>query len=133
MSRRVGLEVLSLLLLCAWGTGCGGRAVGGADGPPGGDLRPRTDRPSTPAAERRVLPPDRAVPPKLDRGPLKPDLGSCQSTIGARCSASSPRCGNLTCVALDTGVSVCSIACTPDDPMTPLVNEDSCPQLSTQV
>jgi hypothetical protein len=131
MSRCSATGVLSFLL-CACAS-CGGRAVEGADGPPGRDFRPWPDRASPPRPERGVRPPDRAVPPKLDRGPFKPDLGPCQSTIGARCTASSPCCGNLTCLKLDTGASVCSIACTPDDQATPLVNEDSCPQLSTHV
>lgn len=80
------------------------------------DGRPRFDRSST--WERPVQPPDFGLPP------------GCSKKLGTTCAVQSDCCHPLQCIALGTGVSICSKKCTPDDPDTPLVNEDDCPDLT---
>lgn len=64
--------------------------------------------------------------PRLD-GPFPSDgPQSCSSKIGTPCNSSSSCCAGLSCVSIYTGARVCAPSCTPDDPQTPLVNEDSC-------
>lgn len=79
--------------------------------------------------------PDQGVP---DQG--KPDLPaySCSTVIGKPCTKDGDQCGS-TAICLLTpsygGViknsGLCTCPCTPDNGMTPLVNEDNCPGAST--
>ena len=130
-----------VLIVATWLAACGGRTLPG--GPPDGGTTPR---------DFGVLPNDRGVIVPLDRGWPIPDRswpvpdrswpgpdwsqpsldhgGPCSSTIGTSCISSSGCCGGLACAMLPTGVAVCTKPCTPDDPATPLVNEDSCPSLA---
>jgi len=55
------------------------------------------------------------------------DLTCDASLIGKPCTAGGGGCDGHPCV-LTGGAGFCSCACTPDDPQTPLVNEDSCPR-----
>lgn len=114
--------------------GCGGRTVTG--GAP--DHGVRRDLGVQPV-DRGVVPvpdwarpwpdrwpvPDRAVPPWPDHGL------PCSTKLGTPCTSSSGCCGGLTCAQLPSGVGVCTKPCTPDDPTTPLVNEDNCPNLAS--
>lgn len=71
--------------------------------------------------------------PPLDKGP-KPDGGptpTCQK-IGKPCSGAGD-CAGGTCLILTGAQGVCTCACTPDDPSTPMLNEDTCPNMSVNV
>ena len=46
--------------------------------------------------------------------------------LGNPCMSSSACCPGLSCTSLSTGVQICTSTCNPDDPKTPLVNEDTC-------
>ena len=52
------------------------------------------------------------------------------SIIGRGCSGDDLNCGAGVCLMTSPIAGVCTCWCTPDDPATPLVNEDSCPDLS---
>jgi hypothetical protein len=116
--------VVMMLVLAA---GCGGRTVLG--GPPdrGGprDLGP----PDLPLREAGPWWPDRGVPPLVDWGPVPDKALPCPMSIGDVCTPSGGCCGGLSCVGLSTGIWVCTQSCKPDDPATPLVNEDDCPNM----
>jgi hypothetical protein len=58
--------------------------------------------------------------------PIPTDFGRCFSTIGSLCTHDFQCCGQLICAPIASDLSICSTRCTPDNPDTPLVNEDSC-------
>jgi hypothetical protein len=62
---------------------------------------------------------------------LKPDKGRVVGKMGEGCS-SARDCDEVAplCLIPDdaNGLGICSAECTPDDPTTPLVNEESCPE-----
>ena len=67
----------------------------------------------------RAIKPDRPV--KVD-GPTKcVQMGLSCGAAGSRC------CSGMKCTKMPTGTSICTRTCTPDNPRTPLVNEDTCP------
>jgi hypothetical protein len=118
----------------AFVVGCGGRTGNG--GPPEGVKRDsrasdgNRDRKSTldrwqqpdnpgPWMDRYRVP---DLPKKLDGPKTCVDLG--ESCTAGSC------CGGLSCVIFGTNAKICTSTCTPDDPFTPLVNEDSCPNLA---
>lgn len=130
--------------------GCGERRVsvagdgGGAsgadrgtdgDGPRLPDMRPlKRDRGVTPTPEWGVphdLRPTRDQALKPDRQVLPLDLGTKCRPMGYPCSSDQDCCSKLGCATIYTGAKVCTQACTQDDPSTPLVNEDTCPQAGT--
>jgi hypothetical protein len=99
-----------------------------ADGPLDADLGPGPD-----GAQLDVKPepdgPHSDLEPKLDAGV------PC-GTIGVPCTASTGAvCGAGVCVITEkaTGQGVCSCACTPDDLTTLSTNEDTCPDLTTNI
>ena len=136
--------LLLLLALFSLTTACGGRSR--STPPPGA----RWEGGPGPVKDMGAPPPDRQPPVKLDRGqppkkdqgqPPKKDQGQppkkdqgpgvC-STSGRICGAGlAPCCGGLSCTQLFSGVSLCLRKCTPDNPSTPLINEDSCPNATT--
>ncbi len=147
MSPRRTLSFLAVLLLAALASGCGGRtSLGGrpeggvrrdgrVDQPrpwprDGGDLWGWWDLPVWP----QDLWPWWGDVKKLDKPKIPdkykpyPDGLGCAGFASAASSAGC--CPGLQQFLLATGVSICSSACTPDDPQTPLVNEDSCPDLT---
>jgi hypothetical protein len=107
------------------------RAPDGGGSPDG----PRADGPAAdgPAADGPAVPDALLLdgPPVGDF--LLPDAGpalSCAAVIGKPCTDNGGECGSsaaVTCLLTDGTRGVCTCACTPDDPQTPLVNEDSCP------
>jgi len=75
-----------------------------------------------PHIDRGVLPPDRFIPPPPDKGP-----GKCNAS-GTPCGSGAARCcPGTTCMANYAGPRLCLQKCVPDNPSTPLVNEDTCP------
>lgn len=67
-------------------------------------------------------------PPSAD-GPT-----SCAAAIGLPCTSSGNECGSAaTCLLTGGSVGVCVCSCTADNPQTPLVNEDSCPNLTQNI
>lgn len=97
------------------------------DAPPS-DTAPTPDAPLTDAPTADAVPaPDLLLP---DAAPV-PDLPialPCIQVIGAPCTPGGYECGTLgTCLLTSSSTGVCSCACTPDNPNTPLVNEDTCP------
>ena len=137
----------SILLLCSLmlvAVGCGGRSR--STPPPGarweaGTVKPHKDMGPDmyqQPLDRSILKKDRYVPPPppLDHGtppPPPPDhgTGKCTATGGVCGGGKSPCCGGSICVPLPTGVSICTMSCTPDNLSTPLINEDSCPNATT--
>ena len=67
----------------------------------------------------KIWPPDKAL--KKDQGP-KP----CKP-LNHACVSDKDCCGNFICSTAFNGARMCTIKCKPDDPKTPLVNEDNCP------
>jgi len=67
--------------------------------------------------------------PKPDYWP-QPDIGNSCQAIGTPCTAGGSECGSGSCLLTGAGKGVCTCTCTPDDPNTPLVVEDSCPDLT---
>jgi hypothetical protein len=65
--------------------------------------------------------------PKLD---YKPGLDKGCVGFAEGTQLNGACCPGLQAFKLETGISICSSSCTPDDPSTPLVNEDSCPDPS---
>lgn len=127
---------LALLFLTA--PGCGKRRIPGGDasthdgswgdGYTGSENRPRKD--SRPRDKGKILDrkttkdrrlPDKKVKPPKDTGP-KP----C-SKMGLVCASDKDCCSGMTCAATFNGARLCTRSCTPDDPKTPLANEDNCP------
>ncbi len=80
---------------------------------------PKTDGPKTDAPKTDA--------PKTDAPP------ACGASIGAPCTQSGGQCGAGTCVLTSATAGFCTCPCAPDDPQTPLVNEDSCPNLAQNV
>ncbi len=68
---------------------------------------------------------DQAIPP-LDGPGIKDGPQNCSNKTGAPCSSATSCCAGLSCVPIYTGAQICAPSCTPDDPHTPLVNEDTC-------
>ena len=130
MRHRAILPILGMVLAA----GCGSRIV-----PGGPDQDIRTDGPHPPPDFRirddRYRPPDQRPPHDWRPGDwyFMPDQAKCSYLIGTPCTSPSQCCGGQTCVTLPTGVSLCTHKCAPDDPSTPLVIEDSCPDLSKHV
>lgn len=137
MFARQTLVALGSLITLTLVMACGART---SNLSPDLSTSPRFDHGVNPVVDRGVVPRlDRGVGPRLDRG-IKPppDVsvprdfprfdqgGPCSTKIGTPCTSSASCCGGLQCIALYTGAQVCSTPCTPDDPQTPLVNEDSC-------
>lgn len=132
MKTLNGLALFAVLGLAA----CGARSNPSM---PARDSGPRADRYQPPPR------PDYGVPPYPDYGiwdtyqPIPdsywwpdaphwwPDAGGCSAEINSSCQYDSDCCGNLLCVGLESGLRVCSRRCTPDNPETPLTNEDNCP------
>ncbi len=76
----------------------------------------------------KKVPRDSKVPPK--DGPVKtPKDGSPKpcNTMGIPCLADKDCCSGMNCSKLFSGAKVCTKKCTPDDPSTKLVIEDTCP------
>jgi len=106
--------------------GCGGRARNRP--PPGAVLEAGT---TTPRPDRGVIIPldtyqppgkDQYIPPpKKDRGPPP----AC-TKLGNVCKSSTSCCPGTSCVLFASGLRLCLAKCTPDNPQTPLVNEDDC-------
>ena len=124
----LALFCVSLLLAC------GGRTTRGV--PPGArkDKGPPVAKEAGPPADIYVAPPrdfhvpketwwpgDVYVPPPKDIY-IPP---TCVK-MGHPCAATAGCCPGLSCTAIDTGIQICSKSCKPDDPSTPLVNEDNC-------
>jgi len=91
------------------------------------------------------MPPDLAVadaPPAPDAnpvdGPTIPDglpALPCATVMGTPCTNQGYECGSLaTCLLTGEGgvKGVCTCSCAPDDPSTPLINEDSCPLVNSR-
>lgn len=102
------------------------------DQAPPSDAAPDQPGPSDGALDQHPLP---DLP--LDLYPLEgavpwPDLPapSCLQKIGVPCSGPSTCGGSLVCHTPASGASYCTCDCLPDDPTTPLINEDSCPFLT---
>ncbi|MCC6748761.1 MAG: hypothetical protein IT371_13965 [Deltaproteobacteria bacterium] len=116
MTRRetgVGLA-LALALAC----GCKG-----SSGTPDAAPSPTRDAAAVDAAgdAGRDAAPDAAV---------APDLG-LESNLGQGCSGNATcKKGSPLCIMMDfdRGLGICSRACKPDSPATPLANEDDCPE-----
>jgi MYXO-CTERM domain-containing protein len=74
--------------------------------------------------------------PTVD-GPVVIDGGTpatCAQAIGKACTSAGSQCGAMaTCLLSTTTTGVCTCGCVPDDASTPLVNEDTCPDLSKNV
>jgi hypothetical protein len=67
---------------------------------------------------------------------VKPDAGGkcLKATLGKTCTSTGGECGDghiCLLTSSDGKTGVCTCDCTTDDSSTPLVNEDSCPDLST--
>jgi hypothetical protein len=81
--------------------------------------------------------PDVSKPDLLKTDTKKADGTSpttCTQIIGKACTASGGECGTVgTCLLTSTNNGICTCSCTVDDPATPLVNEDSCPDLSKNI
>jgi MYXO-CTERM domain-containing protein len=81
------------------------------------------------------------LPLTLDKGapdgPIVIDAGTpstCAQAIGKACTSSGGQCGAMaTCLLTTTTNGVCTCGCVRDDTSTPLVNEDTCPDLSQNV
>lgn len=59
---------------------------------------------------------------------------TCAAAIGLPCSSGGNECGSAaTCLLTDSTAGVCVCPCTADNPQTPLVNEDSCPDLTQNI
>jgi hypothetical protein len=137
---------LAIALLALGGSGCGARSTRSSpdsgtslrrdgpqvrkdgpvirlDGPIRLDAPIRLDGPG-PGLDVRPLP-DWNMP-RLDGPQVTDGPQPCSSKIGTACSSASSCCPGLACVTIYTGARVCAPSCTPDDPLTPLVNEDSC-------
>ncbi len=84
--------------------------------------------------DQHVLPPDQHLLP-LDKYVPLPDAASgCvpfSGTIGKRCKKGTDCGTGYTCLLTNSTDGVCTVACTPDNEATPLVNEDTCPQASS--
>lgn len=131
MSRSLSCSLLVVTL--AVGAGCGSRtSLGNPTGParrdgavdralPGLDARDGWWRPE----DRGWVSDDWALP---DRAP--PPDGGCVSMGGGTVMAGGNCCQDLVPIKTQTGATICSKPCTADDPATPLVNEDSCPDLT---
>ncbi len=87
-----------------------------ADGPKA-DL-PKSDLPKGDLKKVDALQPDGQPP-------------TCATLIGKPCTAAGAECGTVaTCLLTTATAGVCTCPCTPDNPQTPLVNEDNCPNLA---
>jgi hypothetical protein len=67
--------------------------------------------------------------PQPDYWPWYPDMGNPCAKVGQPCTTSGGQCGTGDCIVThpDGVTGVCTCACTPDDPSTPLTVEDTCP------
>lgn len=129
---RLGMFVCVVAMTCLVGA-CGGRSQPGI--PPGARKdagQADSGKDSKPPVKDTWVPLDGYVPgdswwpkdtwqPKDTAWPK--DVGACNK-MGQPCSGAC--CPGLQCAPLKTGVQVCTRACTPDDPKTPLINEDNC-------
>ena len=134
---RLPLALLLALICCSLLLACGGRSARGVppgarkDGgaPPQEETGPPTD---TWWPKDKPLPKDVWYPKDTWWPKDKPTLNddnippTCKK-MGNTCMSSSACCPGLSCTSLSTGVQICTKQCTPDDPQTPLVNEDTCP------
>jgi len=90
--------------------------------------------------------PDQALPdgPTVDApgGDLPPyDISgydgiptSCAQAVGKHCTSAGTECGlQANCLMLSATDGICTCTCTADDPGTPLVNEDTCPELNKNI
>lgn len=73
--------------------------------------------------------PDGAVT-KLDSS--KPTCTPFAGVVGKKCTKPADCGSGYTCLALSTTTGICTLACTPDNAKTPLVNEDTCAALPGQ-
>jgi hypothetical protein len=90
------------------------------------DKGPGTDGPI-------VTPPDGGPKPEKGKTPDQGGGACVSANIGKPCTKSGGECGaTMTCLLTDSAGTkgICACKCTLDDPATPLVNEDSCPDLS---
>jgi hypothetical protein len=122
---RVGFGAVVLLMTAS----CGTRTVGLADG-------------AGTASDQKKVPPAADASPSLD---LQPDLPvpadrwvdlfekfckKFSGYIGKTCTSDSDCTGGGTdyfCLRPSSSSGLCTVTCTPDDPETPLVSEDTCP------
>jgi hypothetical protein len=120
----------------------------GKDAKPWPDGKPQLDKPPADQSKPDVKPvvdvkPVIDVKPSPDlKGDRKNDRynvdgtapSTCAQIIGKTCTSSGGQCGTVgTCLLTSTNDGICTCSCTVDDAATPLVNEDSCPDLSTNI
>ncbi|MBW2736627.1 MAG: hypothetical protein JRH20_29925, partial [Deltaproteobacteria bacterium] len=78
--------------------------------------------------EGGIIVPDNGVPD------ASPTFVCDMSIIGTPCTNSGSECGNGgICLAIDDTTGICTCPCAPDDPSTPLVVEDTCPDQANNV
>jgi hypothetical protein len=98
------------------------------------DIRPSRDvRPWQPDVKPWWPKPDvKPWWPLPDLWPWYPDTSSPCLNVGAPCTQGGGQCGTGQCLITDSGgiKGVCTCPCVPDDPTTPLVVEDTCPNLT---
>jgi len=91
--------------------------------------KPRPGRATLPG---KTLPVSTKRPRQQEKARELPDIpkGSCAAVLGKPCSKNGNQCGtNADCLlnSPDGTLGVCTCRCTPDNPRTPLVNEETCP------
>lgn len=109
------------------------------DQSPAKDVKPWVDQPKLVDLPKGDLPKgDLPIKPDLK----KPDLGKqdgtpvtgCAGIIGKVCTSAGGQCGTAgSCLLTSSTAGICTCTCTTDDPATPLVNEDNCPDLSKNI
>lgn len=123
---------------CASGH-CGPLPVdGGVDAPPADLLaevssaQDRTAREAAQAADRAAVIDLRRDMAFADTKPkLDTPVAGCAPVLGKGCTQNGTECGSAaTCLLTAGTLGVCTCTCTVDDPKTPLVNEDTCPNTS---
>lgn len=74
-----------------------------------------------------------AAPADLAAADAEPPV-PCERVIGRLCTATGNECGTeAQCLLVTQDEGVCTCACTPDDPTTPTVNEDDCPDQTKNI
>jgi hypothetical protein len=113
-----------------------------ADQTPSLDTSPAPDlaKPdSKPAPDKKVDGPKAEGPkaegPKGDTTFVQLDgAANCATVIGKPCTETGGQCGTVgTCLLTSATAGVCTCPCIADDPQTPLVNEDNCPNLAKNI
>jgi hypothetical protein len=96
----------------------------GLDHPVLGDTHPHPE--GGPQPDHSVATPDHFV--------IKPDAPPPCSSVGLPCTLNGNECGSAsTCLLASDTAGVCTCPCIADNAATPLVNEDTCPNLAKQI